>query len=455
MSERRPVDVALALRWRLVRDVLLDPFVWVGGVLVAVVVARTGAAFDGAWVAAAAPLVASLLALAAGLLGADALLFGAPENELLRTQPLGPRGLLEVRRQELGWWMHVPALLAAAFGLGADGAVSAVAAWTAVRLSTPAALQAALLLRSPTGGRRTLVGAATLTALGVLVLLLGPAMGAPVPSPFPATALPFLGAAPVALLGLIARPALPGTWDARYERLASAALAAPSRPRAAFGRILSRFLPLPAPLRARVARDMLLMLRGRDGRGALLLALSFLAVGMIDLDPTPTSGQLLWRALSAAALGGGAIAYAVGPGVHRLRVAVLPWVHTAPRPGPRGLIGALLWAGGLATLHGAWVLVWIGAARDGWFLADLPALAGPVLGLELAMVHFAVVFTLSRASGRTVVGEGMLIFALPVVAIVVALAGVLAPWVIPLYFVVTAGMLGEAARRVEAIEVTW
>ena len=76
-------------------------------------------------------------------------------------------------------------------------------------------------------------------------------------------------------------------------------------------------------------------------------------------------------------------------------------------------------------------------------------------GLELAMAHFAVVFTLSRASGRTVIGEGMLIFALPVVAVGVALAGVLAPWAIPLYFVFTVGLLGEASRRIDEIEVTW
>ncbi len=44
---------------------------------------------------------------------------------------------------------------------------------------------------------------------------------------------------------------------------------------------------------------------------------------------------------------------------------------------------------------------------------------------------------------------------MPVDAIVVALAGVLAPWAIPVYFLVTAVMLGQAARRIDAIEVTW
>ncbi len=450
MSESSPTDVAIALRWRLVRDVLLDPFVWVGGALIGVVAARLGAGLQGAGIAVTAPLAASLAGLSIALLGADTLLFGTAENELLRTQPLGPRGLLEVRRRELGWWMHGPALLAAAFALGAAGPMGAVAAWIAVRFSIDAGLRGALLLRGPRGGRRTNAVAIAILGLGAGLLVSSPETGA-----LPTQALPLLSAAPVVLLGLIAGRGLDGTWDRRYERLASAALAAPSRPRARVGRAMARFLPLPAPLRARVSRDLLLILRGQDGRGALLLALSFLSVGMIDLDPTPTSGQLLWRALSAAALGGGAIAYAVGPGVHRLRVAVLPWIRTSPHAGRRGVIAGLLWGGALATVHSCWVLLWIALARDGWFVSELPSLVGPVLGLELAMVHFSVLFTLSRASGRKVIGEGMLIFALPVVAIVVALAGVLAPWAIPLYFLVTAGMLGQAARRIDAIEVTW
>ncbi len=450
MTDSSPTDVAIALRWRLVRDVLLDPFVWVGGVLIGVVAARAGAGLEGPSLAATAPLAASLVGLSVALMSADALLFGTAENELLRTQPLGPRGLLEVRRRELGWWMHAPALLGAAFALGAAGPVSAAVAWIAVRFGIDAGLQGALLLRGPSAPRRTTAAAIASTGVGVGLLFLSPPTGS-----LPPKILPFLGAAPVVLLGLLGRGALNRSWDARYERLASAALAAPSRPRARLGRVLARFLPLPAPLRARVSRDLILLLRGRDGRGALLLGLSFLSVGMIDLDPTPTSGQLLWRALSAAALGGGAIAYAVGPGVHRLRIEVLPWIRTAPHAGRRGVIAGLLWGGALATVHSGWVLLWIALARDGWFVSDLPSLVGPVLGLELAMAHFAVLFTLSRAAGRKVIGEGMLIFALPVVAIVIALVGVLAPWAIPVYFLVTAGMLGQASRRIDTIEVTW
>ena len=444
-------QVALDLRWRLVREVLLDPFAWVGGVVIALVLARLGGSLEGPAAAAAAPLAAGLLGLTIGSLGSDVLLFETKENELLRTQPLGPRGLLAVRRAELGWWLHPIALLAAAFGAGAGGASSAIAAWIAVRLGRDASLVAALRLRTPGRGRRVLAFAAlgVATSLGALAIVPGLDPGAPV------WGLPLAGAAPVALGGLVAGRALTGVWDRRYEAMASAALAAPSLPHSRLWPRLARAVPLPPALRARWTRDLLLFVRGQDGRGAVLLLLAPLSVLAIDLDPTPTGGQLLWRALSAAALGGGAIAYAVGPGVHRLRIATLPWARTAPRPGRRALLGAMFWGLGLATLHGLWVLTWIGAARSGWFLADLPALVGPVLGLELAMAHFAVAFTLSRATGQRVLGEGMLIFAIPVVAIGVALAGVLAPWLIPLYFVATVGLMADAARRIDAIEVTW
>lgn len=444
-----PVQVAIDLRWRLVRDVLLDPFAWVGGVVIGLVVARTGAVIDGPAIAATAPLAASLLTLAVAVLGADALLFETKENELLRTQPLGPRGLLTVRTEELGWWMHPPALLAGAFAFGAAGFLPAVAAWLAARLGLPLGVLAALRLRTRGRSRGAPLAATVLTisAAGVLA-----ASG--LENGLETWALAGIGAGPLVLLGLLSRSAVDRAWDARYEPMASEALAAPSRPRARLW-LAGTWLPLPAAVRARLLRDTLLLLRGRDGRGALLLLLAPLSVFAIELEPTPTAGQLLWRTLSAAAMGGGAIAYAVGPGIHRLRVAVMPWTRTAPQPGRRALVSGLLWGAGLAIAHSAWILLFVGMARDGWFRADLPALVGPVLGLELAMVHFSVAFTLSRAAGRKLVGEGMLIFALPAVAVGVALAGVLEPRVIPLYFVLTAPMMANAVRRIEEIEVTW
>jgi len=444
---RSPADVARDLRWRVVRDVLLDPFVWVGGVLLALVLVRVGGWLEvragGLAVLAAAPL----LSLGLGLGLADALLFRSAENDLLRTQPLGPTGLLQVRKAELGWWLQATSLLGAAVAFGAGGLPAAGAAYVAGRCAVSGAAAAAILCRGVAGRAGAGLGLVGVAGLAVGLLLAGSLLGAPAP--------PWVGAAVPAGLGLALGLTLPSLWASRYELLASDAASAPSTPRAPVWAALARVLPLPAPLKARVLRDLTLLLRGNDGRGAILLLLSPAAVLTLRLDPTPTGGQLLWQALSAAALGGGAIAYAVGPGVHRLRVQVLAWARTAPNPGGRALMAGLLWGSLWAVLHGGLVLAYIGLARDGWFVAELSRLALPVLALELCMAHFGVVFTLSRALGQTVNGEGMLAFALPAVAIGVALAGVLFPAAILLYPILTAGMTAEAAHRLDRVEVTW
>ena len=71
------------------------------------------------------------------------------------------------------------------------------------------------------------------------------------------------------------------------------------------------------------------------------------------------------------------------------------------------------------------------------------------------MAHFSVVFTLSRALGQTVNGEGMLAVALPAVAVGVALAAVLFPAAILLYPLATLGMTAQARQRLDQLEVTW
>ena len=48
----------------------------------------------------------------------------------------------------------------------------------------------------------------------------------------------------------------------------------------------------------------------------------------------------------------------------------------------------------------------------------------------------------------------LLAIALPAVAVGVALAGVLAPWAIALYPLLTIGMTAEASRRLDQVEVT-
>lgn len=436
-----PARVATDLRWRVVREVLLDPFGWVGLALAGLVASRVGRGFSPEAVALAAPLLT--LAVAWG--AADRLLFRAPENDLLRTQPLGPRGLLEVRGSELGWWTHVPSLLGAAFGWGAGGPGLAAAAWVGGRLTVRGGVTLAILGRRAAGNQGAAVGPLVLAGL-MLALLVAPLPALPVPA--------WAWAAPVAGAGFLLGRAVPGLWDRHFERLASDAAAAPDRPRRPLWSLLSTLLPLPARLRSGVVADLVLLIRGQDPRGALLLLASPAAVLALELSSNPSAAQLGWRALSAAALGGSAVAYAVGPAVHRSRMAVLPWLRTAPRPGERLLGVALLWGLGWATLHGALVLGWIAAYRGGWYLPELRSLVVPVLGLEWAMAHFGVVFTLSRASGREVIGESMLAFALPVVAVGVALAGTLMPATMLLYPVLTAGMTGDARRRLAAMEVT-
>ncbi|MCO4771159.1 MAG: hypothetical protein KDA24_14080 [Deltaproteobacteria bacterium] len=446
MSGESPVEVARALRWRVARDVLLDPFAWVGGVLLAAVLARVGGSVSEASGALVVLAAAPLISLALGIGLADALFFRTQENDLLRTQPLGEFGLLEVRRAELGWWLQAAALLAAAVGLGAAGPTGGIAAYLASRLTVGGSATLALWTRSWAGRSGAALGMLGVSGVGVGLLLL--------PRVLPLPDVPgWVGAFGPAGLGLALGVSLRSSWGRLYEVLASDAAAAPSTPRSRFPRVLSRLLPLPATWRARVVRDLTLLLRGRDGRGAVLLALSPAAALTLRFDPTPTSGQLLWQVLSAAALGGGAIAYAVGPGVHRLRLQVLPWVRVTPRPGQRALGAALVWGAVWATLHSGLLLLVVANARDGWFLQELPGLVLPVLALELSMVHFSVVFTLSRTTARGLLGEGMLAIALPAVAVGVALAGVLAPWAMLLYPLLTIGMTGEATHRLDQVEV--
>ncbi len=440
-----PVQVATALRWSVARGVLLDPFAWVGGVLLALVLARSGEWLEPRFGALSVTAAASFLTLAVGTGFADSLLFRNPENDLLRIQPLGPRGLAEVRHTELGWWLQVPALLGAAVALGAGGAMDGLAAYIAGRCGVGAATSCAVIARAAVGRAGAALGGAAVVLLAGAALVACEGLALP----------PWSGAALAAGVGLALGQLRFRLWDARYEGLASEALSAPSSPHAPGWALLSRLLPLPSVLKARVLRDGALLVRGADGRGALLLMLSPLAVLGLQFDPTPTSGQLLWQALTAAALGSGAIAYAVGPGVHRLRVQVLPWERTAPAPGRRALLAGLAWGGLWACLHAGWILAVIATARNGWFAGEVGSLALPVFALELAAVHFSVVFTLSRALGQTVNGEGMLAIALPMVAVGVALAAVLFPAAILLYPLATVGMTAQAAGRLDQLEVTW
>lgn len=151
MTAKNAVAVAQDLRWRVTRDVLLDPFAWVGGVLLGLVLAQVGTSLAEATSPLATVAAAPLLTLAVGVGLADALFFRMPENDLLRTQPLGPTGLLEVRAAELGWWLHPLSLFSAAIAWGGAGIGGAVAAWIASRLCVQGAGTVAITTRSVLG----------------------------------------------------------------------------------------------------------------------------------------------------------------------------------------------------------------------------------------------------------------------------------------------------------------
>jgi hypothetical protein len=452
-----PFDVARDLRWRMVRGPLLDPIAMIGTVAAAWAAWRLGGlhtAPDTLGTQPGAPevlgpllapvvAVGGLLAVAAVL--ADDLLFRRPENVLLRAQPLPRADLARLRELEVGWWTNPLRLVGAGFVYAAAGALPAA---TLLLPGVPAAAVGLALLARRLGPRSPLF----------LALLAAPAAAAwfafgDAPSPLPAWAPVAVGvAAHGALLALGA--ALRPRFVADYDALASTAATAPPRRRSGGWRRLERLLPLPAPLLARLLRDLAQLLRGRDLRAAGLFALAPLSVVTLATT-TVQPNEIRWAALTAAALGGAAVAYAVGPGVHLLRNRAMSWERLAPRPGRRALAAALLWAAIPALAHGALVLGACALSSDGLHRAALPSMIVPVLGLELAMAHYVVAWTQATTLGRRVAGEGTLVFSLPVVALIVALAGRIAPPTVLLYFVVSAPMLAQAARRYDAVEVTW
>lgn len=425
-----PWEVARDLRWRAVRGIVLDPIAMLGTTIAAWALWRTEV------VGTAAALL--LLAALATRLGDD-LLFRRPDGDLLRVQPLGPSGFLKVRRAELGWWLHPARLLVAAAALS-DGPLTAVAAWLAGGFAAPLGLWLALALRrlGPRGPLLAWLPAAA-------------ALATTVPGGWPIA----VGFAAVAGLAGVT---LEGAYGARFDQLASDAVTAPRRGRRHTWRLLEALMAgLPRPVRSRLVRDAVLTLRGQDGQGLILLLLSPLSCMVLvdELASLPNRAALTWRVLTAAALGGAAVAYAVGPGIHRLRVSAMAWERVTPHPGRRAMAAAMFWGLGLALVHGAATLATVGLVQDGRFAADVPGLVLPVLGLQTAMAHYVVAFTFSGQAGRRIAGEGTLVLSLPVVAIAVAVAGLLMPPVILAYFVVTAGMVAAGAARYDRVEVTW
>jgi len=424
--------VARDLQWKVARELLLDPLTWIGVAVAAWALHRTG-------VLGAEAALLALMALAT--LQGDELLFRRRHGELLRTMPLGRHGFLRVCQTELGWWLHPARLLAAAAASSDGGALVGLGTWLVAGLAPPLGLRLALALRRAFGDR------------GRLVALL-PALVA-IPSPLPWTWEP---AAVFLALALLARADLRDAWVRDFGRLASDAVTATGGRSGLTWRALSLLTrPLPVPIRARVVRDLTLLLRGRDGQGAILLLLSPLSCLLLvdELASMPGRSSLPWRVLTCAALGGAAVAWATGPGIHRLRNVVMAWERVSLRPGSRAMAGSLAWALTAALLHGAATLATVALVQDGRFAGDVPGLILPVLGLELAMAHYVAAFVMGATRGRRIAGEGTIVLALPVVAVAVALAAMFHPALVLVYFVVTAGMYAAGVRRYERVEVTW
>jgi hypothetical protein len=394
--QKQAWEVARALRWSIARGFLLDPILWLGTLAVGWALGRMTSL--PLWL-----LAGSMLAVATYL--ADSLLFRSRDTELLRSQPLGADGLLRVRQAELGWILQplravLLLVLAARCGWGIAGG-----AWFLTHFLPGPLVRIAIFLRLR--GR----------SISALVTL---------------------------------RPR-------DFEDLSSAAVAASPRERGRLWRVLQHLLPLPRRLRSRVIRDLILLLRGQEARGAFLLLLSPLSFLLLrdELAVLKRPELLTWRTLTCAALGAAAVAYAVGPGIHLLRNRVLVWERLNPNPGRHALRAALIYGLGFALLHSAGTLLTVQFAAGGRFASHVPGLIAPVLILELAMAHFVVLFTMGASSGRKVHGEGTLVLALPIVAVGVAIAAWFSPALAVLYFVVTGGMAAQASARYEQVEVSW
>ncbi|HCP44720.1 MAG TPA: hypothetical protein DIU15_01605 [Deltaproteobacteria bacterium] len=438
----------------MVREVLLDPIALL--VLAGCCWAASGLASHGAGMASAGPVcvasAAIVLLLLATVAIADALLFDLHENLLLRTLPLGEAGFLELRRAELRWWLWPMAALAMSIAGSALGTAGVVAvALTAIGCLDLAPLGAMHLRRTAGPHRRTV-----LVASGACTVL-ATALGATQSAGSTGDVLPIA----LGLLLLVA-----GRWAGRsraasfvrlHPPIASQVASRGSRGMGSSWSMLAKALWLPAPLKARLLRDLVLLMRGWDLRGAALLALSPLSCLYLQgsLDVVPSEAALSWRVLQSTALGSAVIAYAVGPGVYVLRNRTMNWERIAPRPGRSAALASLAYGFLFATLHGAMTLGVVAWSHDGRYDHALGSLALPVLALEWSMVHFSALFSLGNGIGQRVSGEVMIVPSLVVVAVALAGVSMLWPWAAPLYFLVTGGMVGQAIHAYERVEVTW
>ena len=451
-------QVAAKLRWTIVRGVLIDPISWLLIGASAWGLHRFAGGISQPGTLGASLLILTVLsgAVVFASIYADRLLFLEAENDFLRAQPLGELGFYRLRSVELSWWLRAPAVLAGAAGLGASGWWLAILSAATVLALSALGLGLSLILRGPLRQLRSAVRILGLGLPALALYLFGgqsiPATATPLEAWLPAcAAFALLSAA------LAARVLAPTLFRRQFDELSSLAAVRDRSDTGRFWSTLNACLPLPLPLRARLSRDLVLLARGWDARGALLLLLSPLSCLYLAeaLSGSMREAAVLWRSLEAAALGAAAIAYAVGPNIHILRADTMVWSRTAPNPGRNELRSALLYAALFATMHGTLILGTVATVRDGRFADQLLVLAGPVLALEIFMVHFAVVFSMAESLGRRVAGEGALILALACVGAGLAVIAILYPLALPLYLIFTLGLAGRARERYERLEVTW
>jgi hypothetical protein len=178
-----------------------------------------------------------------------------------------------------------------------------------------------------------------------------------------------------------------------------------------------------------------------------------LLVGQLEDLNRPES--LLWWTLEAAALGGAAVAWAVGPAVHTLRNSAMAWERVAPMPGKRNAQAAMIYGIAFATVHSALVLLTVAVVQDGHFAPQVPSLILPVLALEVAMAHYAVAFSMAWTLGKRIAGEPNLVLSMPFLAAGLALVAIFQPLLLPVYFVVSFPFASRGPARYDSVEVTW
>ena len=451
-----PWQVATRLRWKMVSGVLTDPISLLLLAVGAWALYRGAASLSGEQTAG--PLLVSLSSLCAALVFAtryaDRLLFGEQDDKFLRVQALGPLGLYRVRCEELSWWLRPLVLLVAAAGLGTSGWFLALLSGAGVALLAPTGIHCALLLRSATPGMNRIL---PMAALGLAAASLYLWADVPLRADKWSGWLPLLPAGAMLTLALTCRSLAAKSYRHRFAELASKAGEQDRHEPLWPWRVLGRCLPLATPIQARLTRDLILLWRGWNGRGATLLLLSPLSCIYLSdsLSGSMREGAILWRVLESAALGSAAIAYAAGPNLTVLRSSAMAWSRCAPQPGRYELRAAVLYGAFFALVHGGLTLLVVVTTQEGRFAEHLGALCFPVLALELFVVHFSVVYSMAESLGRRIAGEGALILALAFVAAGLAVIAVLYPPGLLGYLLITLGLAARARQRYETLEVTW